>query len=86
VHDANERQHLEWLLQVIVSTELGGLDGGFDGAVRSHQHHRQARLSFVKLPHQVQTADAGQAQVGQYHFAFVFAGAAQTFIATVATR
>ena len=81
---ADEGRHLERLLQVIVSAELGGLDGGLNRAVRGHQHDGQARLSVVKLPHEFQAAESRQAQVGQHHIAFVVAGAAQALVAAAA--
>ena len=64
MQNADQPRHLEGLLQVIVSAELGGLDGGLNRAVCGHQHDRQARLGFVKLPHEFQTAESRQAQVG----------------------
>ena len=64
MQDVNERLHLERLLQVIVSAELGGLDGGLNRAVCGHQHDGQARLRVVKLAHELQArrdrAGAGQ--------------------------
>ena len=54
MENADQPRHLERLLQVIVSAELGGLDRGFNRAVCGHQHDRQARLGVVKLPHQIQ--------------------------------
>jgi hypothetical protein len=58
MQNADQPRHLEWLLQVIVSAELGGLDGGLNCAVCGHQHDRQAWLGFVKLPHEFQTAES----------------------------
>ena len=81
---ADERRHLERLLQVVVGAELGGLDGGLNRAVRGHQHDGQARLSVVKLPHEFQAAESWQAQVRQHHIAFVAAGAAQPLVAAIA--
>ncbi len=84
LQQAQELPHLEGLLQIIVSAEFGGFDGGLDRAVRGHQHHGQVGLSLVKLPHEFQAAQAGQAQVGQHHVTLVFIGAAQAFVAAIA--
>ena len=80
----NERWHFERLLQVVVSAELGGLDGGLDRAVCGHQHDGQARLSVVKLPDELHAAEAWQAQVRQHHIPFAAVGAPQPFVAPVA--
>ena len=84
MQNTDQPLHLERLLQVIISAELGGLDGCFHRAVRSHQHDRQARLGIVQLPHEIQTAQPGQAQVGQHHVALVVAGSAQSLVAAIA--
>ncbi len=84
LEDADQPRHLERFLQVIVSAEFGGLDGGLNGAVRGHQHDGQARLGFVKLPHEFQAAESWQAQIGQHHVAFAIAGAAQSVVAAMA--
>ena len=76
--------HLERFLQIIVSAEFGGLDGGLDRAVRGHQHDGQARLSVVKLAHEFQTAESRQAQVGQDHIALVIGRRRRPFIAAIA--
>jgi hypothetical protein len=52
--------------------------------MRRHQQDRQTRLGFVKLFHKFQTAESRQAQIGQNHIAFVFAGAAQPLVTAMA--
>ena len=86
MEQAEELPHLKRLLQVIVGAQLGGFDGGFNGAVRRHQNHGQAWVDVVKLLHQLQPAETRQAQVGQHHIALVVVGAAQAFVAAIATR
>ena len=84
MENADQPRHLERLLQVIVSAQLGGLDGGLNRSVSGHQHDGQARMGFVKLPHQVQTAESRQAEVGQHHIALIVVGAAHPFVAAIA--
>ena len=38
----------------------------------------------MKLLHEVQTSESRQAQIGQHHIAFVFAGAAQPLVTSMA--
>ena len=71
-------------MQVIVSAELGGFYGGLNGAMRGHQYDGEARLSFVKLTHQFQPPESGQAQVGQHHVALIITGSAQPLVAAIA--
>ena len=80
MQETDQIRHLERLLQVVVSAQLGRLDRRFNGAVCGHQQDRKAWLSFVKLLHKFQTAEPGQAQVSQHHIAFVLGGAAQPLV------
>ena len=81
---AEEFRHLERLLQIIVSAKFGGFDGRLNRPVRRHQHHRQARLGFVKPPHKIKAAQSGQPQIGQHNIIIIFAGAAQPVVAAMA--
>ena len=68
-------------MQIVVGTHLGGFDRGLDRAVGRHQHHRQARVRFVKLADELQPSHTRQPQIGQDHIEGRVAGAAQTLIA-----
>ena len=86
VEQADKFGHLEGLLQIIVSAELGRLDGGFDGAVGGHQDDGKPGLGLVKLADQFESSQAGQTQVGEHDIERGGAGAAQSIVAAARVR
>jgi len=76
--------HFEGLLKIIVSAKFGGFDGGLNGPVGGHEHHREPGLSVVNLPDELQAAKAWQTQIRQDDIAFFVAGAAKPFVSAMA--
>ncbi len=81
-----ELLELEGLLDEVEGSELHRLDGGLYRSVGSHEHHRDPGIALPSRTQDVDSAGAGEAEIGHHHVVGFDTAIAQPFHGFVTLR